>query len=101
MSICYRTKDGMADYKFSFEKQSDGSLRAYIEGMPSYGARDPDRRVTHRNTDGSRMWVCWDTPIYREDELRQIVAVWSDLTQTYIKTGKTIDEQARELRSRG
>ena len=91
----YRTKDGLTDYGFSFERQNDGSWRAYIINMPSYGSRDGNNYVTHRKTDGSRSFVCWSRDLYSENEMRRVAAKWADLTQVYIRTGRTIDEQGR------
>ncbi len=97
-NIKYRTKDGQADYGFSFEKQNDGSLRAYIDSMPSYGSRSTSLHTTHRFPDNGRHYVCWDRSIYDEEDLKKVVAIWCDTTQTYIKTGVTIDEQMRNRR---
>jgi len=101
MEIYYRTKDSMADYKFSFEyfnsSQSPlpGGYRAYIISMPSYGSRDSDSQLTHRSFDGQRYFVCWNRELYSEEELKKVVALWSDLTQVYIRTGRTIDQQVK------
>ena len=94
-NIIYRTKDGRADYYFSIEQQSNGSLRAYITSMPSYGARANDPHTTHRLSDNGRKYVCWSREIYDENELKSIISVWSDMTQKYLKAGITIDEQMR------
>lgn len=91
--VYYRTKDGQADYGFSFEEQNDGSLRAYIESMPNYGSRSTSLHTTHRLPDGNRHYVCWNRELRNEEDLEKVVALWSDATQTYIKTGTTIDEQ--------
>jgi hypothetical protein len=45
-------------YGFSFESQSDGTVRAYIDRMPSYGSRSTSLHDTHRRIDGSRYYVC-------------------------------------------
>lgn len=96
--IYYRTKDGQADYGFSLEEQNDGSLRAYVDSMPNYGSRSTSLHTTHRLTDGGRHYICWNRNLYDEEDLKKVVAVWSDATQTYIKTGATIDEQMRNRR---
>lgn len=94
--IYYRTRDGRADYQFSFERLSDGSIRPYIESMPSYGSRDTGLHTTHRLHDSSRRYyVCWNRPLINVEDVKQVVALWSDLTQEYIKTGRTIDQQMR------
>ncbi len=93
--VKYRTLDGKADYGFSFEKQSDGTYRAYITAMPSYGNRDTRLTITHRLKDGDRYYVCWVPAPTSAESIRTIAALWADSTQEYIKTGKTIDEQKR------
>jgi hypothetical protein len=93
MTIKYRTKDGQADYEFSFEQQPAGDWRAYIVSQPSYGSRVSNADTSHRLTDSatSRKYVCWDTPIRSRDDLKRVVASWSDLTQRYIKYGTPIE----------
>lgn len=84
----YRTKDGKADYKFSFEQQRNGDYRSYIESSPSYGSLASDPHSTHRLTDGDRKYVCWTDKLRSEDEAKAVAAKWADATQEYIKTGK-------------
>jgi hypothetical protein len=83
----YRTKDGQADYCFSFERQRDGTWRAYILAQPDYRGRDTSAQATHRLSDGSRRYVCWTNPLRSEEEARQVAALWADCTQQYIRSG--------------
>jgi hypothetical protein len=85
--ISYRTKDGQADYQFSFENQSDGTWLVYIESQPSYRGRSEDAHETHRFTDGIRDYICWTDPILSFEDAKTIAATWADKTQNYIKTG--------------
>jgi len=94
MTIKYRTTDGRADYEFSFEYKED-SYRAYILKMPSYQGRNESCVITHRLLDGNRYYICWSQPIKSVEDLKKVAAKWSDLTQTYIRTGRTIDQQSR------
>ena len=99
--IYYRCKQYPVDYGFSVERKANGTLRAYIRSMPSYSARDTSLHVTHRlRDDDGRHYVCWTLPIYREADLRQIMAKWADLTQNYIMTGQTIDQQVARMSRR-
>lgn len=84
----YRTRDGKADYKFSFEEQVDGSWRAYIESQPSYNGRDTGLHPTHRLIDGDRYYICWDSPLKSLKQVKYVAALWADATQEYIRTGK-------------
>lgn len=91
MSIKYRTKDGLADYEFSFERRSNGEWRAYIISQPPYRGRDTSLHKTHRLTDGNRKYVCWTKQLWTEADLRKVVALWSDRTQRYIKHGTAFE----------
>lgn len=87
-TIYYRTRDGRADYGFSFERLPNGTFRAYIDSQPSYQGRDEGAHPTHRLRDGSRPYVCWTDPVRSEDHIRQVAATWADATQEYIRTGR-------------
>ena len=84
----YRSTDGQADYKFSFERQSDGEYRAYIESQPSYRGKAEDGHSTHRYSDGSRKYICFTGTIRSEDQAKAVAAKWADSTQEYIKYGR-------------
>lgn len=84
----YRTRDGRADYYFSFEEQSDGSWRAYIEQQPEYGSRPTGSHETHRLSDGQRRYVCWTTSLESLEDAKHVAALWADSTQDYIRTGR-------------
>lgn len=84
----YRTKDGRADYRFSYERQSDGTWRAYILNQPGYGGRDEGAHPTHRLSDGTRKYVCWSAPISTFEQAKKVSALWADATQGYIRSGK-------------
>jgi hypothetical protein len=45
----YETSNGNI-YEFSFERQLDGSIRAYIVKQPDYGSRESSCHITHRLT---------------------------------------------------
>ena len=83
----YRTKDGQNDYLFSFEKQSNGTWKAFILNQPSYGGRATDNHSTHRLQDGSRKYVCWTDPLETLEDARTVASLWADATQEYIKNG--------------
>jgi hypothetical protein len=91
MTIKYRTKDGRADYEFSFEQQRNGEWRAYIVSQPSYQGRDTSAHKTHRLSEGSRKYVCWNRKLWTRRDLEQVVALWADRTQRYIKDGTAIE----------
>jgi proteasome lid subunit RPN8/RPN11 len=91
MTIKYRTKDGCADYEFSFVRRWNGEWRAYIISQPSYGGRDTSLVKTHRYSHGSRKYVCWTQSLYTQEDLEKVVALWADKTQDYIRYGTPIE----------
>lgn len=83
----YRTRDGAADYKFSLEKQRNGTWRAFIEKQPSYRGRATDAHSTHRLPTRGRTYICWTSPLRSLEEAKRVAALWADKTQQYIRTG--------------
>ncbi len=82
----YRTSDGLADYKFSFEEDSSGDWRPYILSQPSYRGRATDCHSTHRLTGtGSRKYVCWTRTLATQADAERVAAMWADKTQEYIR----------------
>lgn len=87
--IKYRTKDGRADYGFSFEQMPDGSWRAYITSQPPYQGRSEGLHATHRLTHGSRYYVCWTRALRSLADAKHVAALWANATQNYIRTGRS------------
>lgn len=75
------------EYRFNYKKVN-GSWRAYILRMPSLGNRSTDGHATHRLWDGSKPYVCWDSPVNSLSDMQTISRVWADNIQEYIATGK-------------
>lgn len=75
------------EYRFNYKKVN-GSWRAYILRMPSLGNRSSDGHATHRLWDGSKPYVCWDSPVNSLSDMQTISRVWADNIQEYIATGK-------------
>jgi hypothetical protein len=86
-SALYRASDGSCDYEFSFEEQTDGTWRPYIMNQPSYNGRETDQHSTHRLSDGSRKYICWDRLLETLEEAKKVAAIWADKTQEYIRSG--------------
>ena len=82
-------------YEFSFERQSDGTVRAYIDRQPSYGSRDADPHKIHRNQDGNRYYVCVQTQPRTVSEAKVIAEEWAKRTDRYTRSGVSFDESAR------
>jgi hypothetical protein len=75
------------EYRFNYKKVN-GSWRAYILRMPSLGNRSTDGHATHRLWDGTKPYVCWDSPVHSLSDIQTISRVWADNIQEYIATGK-------------
>lgn len=84
----YTTADGSDNFFFSFEQQSNGTWRVYIERIPYYGDRSTEMHATHILTDGARKYICWDHPIQTFNDAANVAALWAEKTQNYIKTGQ-------------
>jgi hypothetical protein len=84
----YRTKDGLADYHFSFEQQRDETWRVYILSSIDYRGRSDSCHSTHRLIDGNRCFICWTSPLHTERDARAVAATWADKTQRYIRFGE-------------
>lgn len=85
----YRCKDGSGtEYEFRFKEVSSSNWRIYIENQPSYGSRAEGMHETHRLRDGSRWYVCWDSPIPTAQSAKSVAALWADKTQDYIRSGR-------------
>src|SRR5258708_40331742 len=69
----YETSNGNI-YEFSFERQLDGSIRAYIVQQPAYGSRESSCHTTHRLTDGERYYVCWNKSLYTMADVKKVAA---------------------------
>ncbi len=86
-------------YEFSFERQLDGNIRPYIVTQPSYGSRDTDLHKTHRNKDGERYYVCWDTKLYTMADAKPVAAEWAKRTDRYVETGQPFKKEAARASS--
>ena len=91
----YRTKDGKSYYLFRYVPMPY-SDKFYIDivSQPSYNGRCSDADITHRLTcerPGASRKICiYDSEAPRSLEAAmKISADWAELTNTYIKTGKT------------
>ncbi len=87
--VWYRSRDGQSYYRFSIERQVDGTYRSYITSHPEYGSRARNAHATHRLTDSEgRTFVCWSDPLRSEQEALRVAAAWADATQDYINSGR-------------
>ena len=94
----YKTKDGNALYKFNYV-DIGGKFEIDILDQPSYGSRDTSAHKTHRlpsSRNGQKICISAGSEPTTLDGAKNISMQWAELTHTYIKTGKGIDEQVSQ-----
>jgi hypothetical protein len=85
----YRTQDGLADYGFSIEFQSDVGWRAYIIFQLSHQDHDDSLLLPYQSPDrNERCYVNWPARIDSLGEAKTVAALWAELTQRYQHTEK-------------
>jgi hypothetical protein len=100
-TLAYTTGDRTRTIQFGVKYCPDG-YRAYILTPLYYGNRPSDGHTTHRYYDEANgvYYICWDSPITRYRELKTVIALWSELTHAYIRTGETIDRLFARMNKR-
>jgi hypothetical protein len=91
----YRTKDGLSYYKFQYHKVEDYYEIDILE-QPSYGSRNSSMSVAHwlnSARGGKKICITSGKEPKSLEAAKNISMEWAELTNTYIKTGKTIDDQ--------
>lgn len=77
-------------FVFNYKKlQRSGTWRAYIEKSPDWNGRSQDGHSTHRHFDGTKGYVCWNSPVESLTDMQNISKVWADCIVKYIRTGET------------
>ncbi len=85
----YRTESGRNYFRWSFEQQANGTVRAYILAQPDYEGRDEDGHSTHRYGLGERPYICYDPMPDNLQDAINIAKVWAEKTEAYIRWGET------------
>jgi hypothetical protein len=83
----YRTQSGRNYFRWSFEEQSNGEVRAYILNQPDYHGRAEDGHSTHRYGLSDRPYICYDPMPEDLQDAIEVAKVWADKTEHYIETG--------------
>jgi hypothetical protein len=101
----FTTLDGARTVQFGFTRFGPGATgwRAYILTPIFYLGRADDLHSTHRyhDTVNNLHYVCWDPEPRTFSEMKSVVAMWTELTHTYIRTGEEIDVQFKRRCRRG
>ena len=79
----YRTRDGLADYGFSIESQSDEGWRVYINFQPLWsGGKAPDLPYQSIDNKGRR-FVDWPGRLDNLSEAKIVAGLWAELVESY------------------
>jgi hypothetical protein len=80
----YRTQDGLADYGFSIEFQSDVGWRVYIIFQPFCLTHDDSAQLLYQSIDrNGRRYVDWAAKLDSLGDAKMVAAVWAELIQRY------------------
>ncbi|MGH3815851.1 MAG: hypothetical protein ACRDUV_25940 [Pseudonocardiaceae bacterium] len=80
----YRTQDGLADYGFAIEFQSDGGWRVYIIFLPLHRGHDDSLQLPYQAIDrNGRRYVNWSSKLDNLGEARTVAALWAELIHRY------------------
>jgi hypothetical protein len=94
----YRTKDGNSYYKFSYV-DIGGKFEIDILEQPSYRSRDVSASSTHRlpsARNGQKICISSGSEPTSIEGAKNISVQWAELTETYIRTGQSIDDQVAQ-----
>ncbi len=87
-------RHGQKDRWFQFVyRKRDGVWIIYIRRMPSFNGVNESLHVTHRYTDSSQYWVCYDPQPRTLKDAQNISRAWADRELEYIATGKPFENQ--------
>lgn len=95
----YRTKDGSAYYMYRYVQVPQGYFEIDILSQPDYGARDTRMNVIHRlpsDRGGHKICISQGFEPTDLEKAKRISTEWAELTNVFIKTGKSIDQQVSE-----
>jgi len=74
----YRTQDGLADYGFSIEFQSDVGWRVYIIFEPFHQSHDDSLKSPYQSIDGDeRRYVDWSPKLDNLGEAKTVASLWA------------------------
>jgi hypothetical protein len=78
----YRTRDGLADYGFSIEHQSNTGWRVYIIFQPFQQGRNGNLPLPYESVDDEeRRYVDWPGKLDSLGDAKTVAARWAELAQ--------------------
>ena len=83
----YRTQDGLTDYGFSIEFQSNVGWRVYIIFDPFHQGHDHNVDLPYQSIDhDGRRYVDWSSRINNLGDAKTVAEVWAELTHRHQRT---------------
>lgn len=90
----YRTQDGLADYGFSIEFQSDTGWQVYIIFLPINDGHNDSIKLPYQSIDSNgRRYVDWSTKIDSMGDAKTVAALWAELIHGYQFSQKRGDDK--------
>jgi hypothetical protein len=86
--MAYQTQDGLADYGFSIEYQSDVGWRAYIifEPLRQEGCNG-NLNLLYQSVDcDGRRYVNWSSKLDSLGDAKTVATLWAEMIQRYRRT---------------
>lgn len=78
----YRTRDGLADYGFSIEHQSNTGWRVCIIFQPFQQGRNDNLPLSYESIDDEeRRYVDWPGKLDNLGDAKTVAALWAELAQ--------------------
>jgi hypothetical protein len=91
--MSYRTQDGLADYAFSIEFQSNVGWRSYIIFQLSHQSYGDSLQLPYQSIDhNGRRYVNCSAKIDSLGDAKTVAALWAELIQRYQRA----EEQRRD-----
>ena len=79
----YRTRSGRYYFRWSFEQQPNGEVRAYIVHAPGYG-QIVQEGIGEVGQDGERLYIAFEPMPLNLEEAIEIAKQWAERADTYI-----------------
>jgi hypothetical protein len=97
--MVYRTQDGLTNYGFSIDFQSDIGWRVYIIFRPFRQGLEDSRTLPYQAIDGEgRRYVDWPKKLDNLGDARMVATFWAELVQDYhrAQVKKVLDDELIE-----
>jgi hypothetical protein len=98
----YRTQDGLADYGFSIEFQSDTGWRIYIIFESFCQSDDDCTQIPYQTIDhNGRRYVNWSAKLDSLGDAKTVAALWAEITHRYQYAQEQRKDSNHEKASKG